>query len=332
MTPTIKIRNFYRTYCMHIRSTLFLFFFSLFVSFCDAPSSPDHAKNLPRKSFMKRTYSFPYKLNHPDATYKLPSYLEEISGLAYCKENKLVCVQDEKANIYVLELGNEPDISTFKFGKNGDFEDIAMVDQTAYVLRNDGRIYRVKEFTSDRLKVKKFKTPLSEKNNTEGMTYDETTHSLLIACKASPSIEQDNPFKGKRAVYRFDLNKEELVSAPYLLIDLDDLDRYSDKSTFTRFSSNLAKKLRLVDSETSFKPSGLGIHPLSGDIYLISSIGKLLVIMDRQGNILEIQEFDDKLFRQPEGICFSPSGDLFISNEGKGGKGYILGFKLLKDE
>ena len=52
----------------------------------------------------------------------------------------------------------------------------------------------------------------------------------------------------------------------------------------------------------------------------------------RQGNILEIQEFDDKLFRQPEGICFSPSGDLFISNEGKGGKGYILGFKLLKDE
>ncbi len=117
-----------------------------------------------------------------------------------------------------------------------------------------------------------------------------------------------------------------------MLINLNDLDSYNDRSTFSKFSSKLAKKLHLVDSETSFKPSGLSIHPLSGDIYLISSIGKLLIVMDRSGKILDIHELDDKIFRQPEGICFSPSGDLYISNEGQGGKGYILKFKPLNNE
>ena len=37
-----------------------------------------------------------------------------------------------------------------------DFEDIAIVDKTAYVLRNDGIIFRVNEFTNDDLKVKKY--------------------------------------------------------------------------------------------------------------------------------------------------------------------------------
>jgi sugar lactone lactonase YvrE len=34
-----------------------------------------------------------------------------------------------------------------------------------------------------------------------------------------------------------------------------------------------------------------------------------------------------KLFPQPEGICFSPDGKLFISTEGKGQPGKIMLFK-----
>ena len=41
-----------------------------------------------------------------------------------------------------------------------------------------------------------------------------------------------------------------------------------------------------------------------------------------------VKELDEKLFRQPEGICFSPEGDMYISNEGQGGKGYILKFNI----
>ena len=48
--------------------------------------------------------------------------------------------------------------------------------------------------------------------------------------------------------------------------------------------------------------------------------------------VLDVKELDPNEFRQPEGICFSPSGDMFISSEGQGGKGYILEFELHEKE
>ncbi len=46
--------------------------------------------------------------------------------------------------------------------------------------------------------------------------------------------------------------------------------------------------------------------------------------------MLTIKQLDKKTFRQPEGICFDPEGNLFISNEGQGGKANILIFKYLR--
>ena len=315
-----------------MKKLLLLFICAFLVSFCDYSSGSKSGEKKNMDLPVNVDYFFPYKLDNPDDEYKLPSYLEEISGLSYYLKDVLVCVQDEKANIYILELDKEMKISKHDFGKDGDYEDIAIAGKTAYVLRNDGQIFRVKDFSKKGRKVKKFKTPLSVQNDTEGLAYDPLTHTLLIACKGSPSIKDDNPYKGYRAVYTYDLETKDLVKKPYFLIDLDNLDGYRDQSTFTKFSLKLAKTLRLVDSETSFKPSGIAIHPVFGDIYLISSVGKLLIVMDRRGKILDIHDLDIKLFRQPEGICFSPSGDLFISNEGQGGKGTILKFKPLTNE
>ena len=94
----------------------------------------------------------------------------------------------------------------------------------------------------------------------------------------------------------------------------------------------MAKRLRLIESETSFKPSGIAIHPIDGEVYIISSVGKLLIILNRSGKVQNVIELDPKIFRQPEGICFSPKGDMFISNEGQGGKGYILKFKIYEKD
>lgn len=275
---------------------------------------------------------FAYDLKNPDANFKLPSYLEEISGLSYYGKDKIACVQDEKANIYILSIEKDKIIKAYKFGEDADYEDIAIIDKTAYILRNNGQIFRVKNFENKDLKVKKFQTPLKEKNDTEGMAFDALSNSLLISCKGSPSIEKENPYEGYKAVYRFDLEKEKLNKTPHYLIDLERLDGYIDHNVFTKLSIQFAKRLGFIESETNFQPSGIAIHPLSAQIYIISSVGKLLIIMSNSGEILDVRELDSTIFRQPEGICFSPVGDLFISNEGRGGKGYILKFQYHADK
>jgi uncharacterized protein YjiK len=269
-----------------------------------------------------------YDLENPDARYKLPSYLEEISGVSYFGKGRIACVQDEKANIYILDLKKEKISDKYDFGTDADYEDIAVVDKTAYILRNNGHIYRIKNFNKKDRKVKKYDTPLKEKNDAEGIAYDPLSDALLIACKGSPSIEKEKPYEGYKAIYKFDLEEEEMDKTPHFLVDLERLDSYIDQNAFSRLSLKVAKRLHLVESKTSFQPSGLAIHPIDGNIYVISSVGKLLIILNRWGMVQEVIELDPELFRQPEGICFSPGGDMYISNEGKGGKGYILKFEI----
>ena len=295
----------------------------LFVSYCN----PNN-----RESILMDNFLFAYDLENPDANYKLPAYLEEISGLSYYGKGKIACVQDEKANIYILSLEKEKIIKKYEFGDDADYEDIAIIDKSAFILRSNGQIFRVENFEKKDRKVKKYKTLLKEKNDTEGIAFDPISNSLLIACKGSPSIEKEKLYEGYKAVYKFDLKNEILHKTPHFLIDLDKLDSHADHNVFTKFSIKFAKKLHLIESETNFQPSGIAIHPLHDHIYIISSAGKLLIILNRNGKVLDVQELDAKIFRQPEGICFSPTGELFLSNEGQGGKGYILKFNFNADE
>ena len=48
--------------------------------------------------------------------------------------------------------------------------------------------------------------------------------------------------------------------------------------------------------------------------------------MNQEGTLEAIWQLPEDLFPQPEGIAFLPDGDLFISNEGRGGKANILRF------
>ena len=273
--------------------------------------------------------SFSYDLDNPDERYPLPNYLTEISGLAYYKEDKILCIQDEKAEIYIFSLKKKEIVNKYEFGNHGDFEDVAVIGQTAFVLQSDGRIFEIENFEKEDRKVIEHKTPLSEKNNSEGLMYDKYSNSLFIACKGSPDVEKDKRYKGYKAIYKFDLGKMKLDKKPEFLVSLNKSDIYKDINLPTE--SSLDNKIsRLTKYEIGFQPSGLALHPVNNEIYLIASVGKILIILDRKGKVIDWRGLDPDIFDQPEGICFSPSGDLFISNEGKGGKGYILKFNQRK--
>lgn len=243
--------------------------------------------------------SFPYDLNNPIEKYTLPENLTEVSGIAYFDGNKILCIQDEKADIFVLDFGNKKILEKYRFGKDGDFEDIAVVDQTVYVLRSDGHIFEIENFDKKSIRVTDHNTPLSSKNDTEGLTYDIQSNSLLIACKGTPDIK-DSEYRKSKAVYYFDLQLKKLKREPAFLVDLKTLD--------------------------GFKPSGIAICPVTEEIYLISGSNRVLISVGRDGKTLGIYHLDPALFRQPEGICFSPTGELYISNEGSGRRGNIYKF------
>jgi uncharacterized protein YjiK len=318
MPLLIKIQKFYLTCFTFLKSMTTLAVLLALLGFCQSPDIP----------FKKGLYG----LGNPDHRYTMPASLEEISGISWTGKGTLACIQDEDGIIYSYNLEKEKVVSKAKFGKDGDYEDISIVKNTAYVLKSNGHIFRVKNFKKDEIKVKRYKNPLSNKNDAEGMVYDSSENRLLIACKGSPSIEKENPHKGYRAVYSFDLETNQLLEEPVYLIDLRKIEGYKDQGNFTQASSKLAKILGITDPYGNFRPSGIAIHPLTDEIYMISSVGKLLVVLDREGYILGVQSLDPNLFRQPEGICFSPEGDLFISNEGRGGKGYVLKFKPKTNE
>lgn len=82
----------------------------------------------------------------------------------------------------------------------------------------------------------------------------------------------------------------------------------------------------LNDSKAEFKPSAAGINPVNGKLYIVASVGKILVIADRNGKVEEVIPLNPVLYNQPEGMTFAPNGDLYISNEGGEGIATILKF------
>jgi uncharacterized protein YjiK len=283
-----------------------LFLTVLFIPGCNLSSSDYSSKsNMKNKNITSDSASlFQYDLDNPDEKYILPVYLNEISGMAYYSDNRILCVQDEKANIYVFNPDNKEIENKFRFGKDGDYEDITLVDTTVFVVRSDGHLFEVRDFDKENISVTDHNTPLSDRNDTEGLAYDNHTNTLLIACKGVPDLDKKGKHRGFKAVYQFDLDKMKLKKDPALLID--------------------------SKSINNFQPSGLAINPVSGELYMLSSSGKLLVVMSLDGKVMDIHNLSAGTFRQPEGICFSPSGDLFIANEGNGSGGNILKFKRNK--
>jgi uncharacterized protein YjiK len=271
-------------------------------------------------------YTLPYNLQEPDKKYTLPGNLNEISGLCYYKKNKLLCIQDEKATIFIYDLKNKEVKDKYKFGKDGDFEGVEITDKKVYALQSDGDIFKVKDFKDKDLKKKKYETPLDLKNDCEGLCYDSISNSMLIACKGKPNIEKENKLQDFKAIYSFDMKEKKLNKTPFLLINLNQILDLNQLDNYEKLSQKLASELD-DSGDIRFQPSGIAVHPITGNIYIIASVGQKLIVVNRNGEILAIEKLNKKTFRQPEGICFKPNGSLYISNEADGSKAKILKFK-----
>lgn len=230
-------------------------------------------------------------------TWTMPEALKDISGISYVDADRIACIQDKVGIVYIYNIATSFVESTISFAPPGDYEGIEIVKDNMYVICADGRIYEIIGYKSAKPQVKEYGTHLTVKQNVEGVCYDKKKHRLLVVIKGQE--EGDPLFKG---IYEFDLATKAMTVKPVMKIDLQD----------PIFGKSQAKK-----NATIFQPSEMAIHPLTGEIYILEAVRSLLLIMDPLGKIKAHYALDKSVFNHPEGMLFTPSGDLYIANEGK---------------
>lgn len=249
-----------------------------------------------------------YDLNHPKII-KLSDQLNEISGIVYYpKDSSLFAIVDEAGILYKIILKKDkPEIQQWRFAKHGDYEDLFLLDSVFYAMKSKGDIIAFKFVTPDSIASQEYNFPAEGSNEFESLYYDSSVKKLVLICK---NCEADN--KKKVSTWSFDPLTRSYGEGPYQI----------DATTIADEYKNGKKK---------FKPSAAAIHPLTGELYIIASVNKLLVVADTHGNIKRVYPLDPDIYKQPEGIAFTPSGDLFISNEAAAeGLPNLLYFKYKK--
>jgi uncharacterized protein YjiK len=237
--------------------------------------------------------------------WELPPDLKEVSGIAYMDDQRFACIQDEEGTIFIFNTALGRIERRIVFAGSGDFEDITIKNSKAYVVRADGRIFEV-DMTEERNSSKEFSTRLTVKQNVEGICYDKRNDRLLLAIKDD---EPGNP--GYKGLYAFDLSTETFIKEPVFKIRMED---------------EIFPKAREKKNK-SMMPSAIAIHPGTNELYITDGPRSHLLIMDDTGKPKKLLQLG-KDFAQPEGITFSPAGELFISNEGSKRAGNILKVKL----
>ncbi|MCB0535238.1 MAG: SdiA-regulated domain-containing protein [Lewinellaceae bacterium] len=252
--------------------------------------------------------TIPYRLDEPSLIVNLgyPG-LKEISGLSPSGEPGLFCaISDEKGEVLFIDITGGGAIKRrVLFRDKGDFEGVEKVDDCLYAIKSDGDLYMVRKWKHGKPKSKKYKTGLKKADDVEGLGFDNRRNALLVACKGNPDSS------APRLIFAFDLKTKLLNPKPVYSIDPLEVNKavpYDDD-----------------DKKHFFSASGVAIHPFSGDVYVISTALKRLIVLDyKTGKMLAAARLNKKMLPQPEGIAFDQDGNLFISSEAKKGEDAML--------
>jgi uncharacterized protein YjiK len=243
-----------------------------------------------------------YNINKPFVT-KLPPMLDEISGIYYYpKDKSLFAIHDERGWLYKIHLDKNLTIDKWKYAPGADFEDVAVADSTFFAIKSNGNLVAFRFARPDSAVLQTFHLP--GKPNFETLYVDSSRQVLLMVCKIV------NRMKEYDQCLRVRLQTNEIPGLTGFAINAKQIEK------------------RLGDKMPKFKPSAAAINPKTGELFLISSVNKVLVVAESDGKVIDVFQLDPILFKQPEGLTFTPEGDLLISNESAGvGPATILLFK-----
>ena len=265
-----------------------------------------------------------YDLNHPDMVTNLPKILREASDVTILSPTEIAMVQDEKGSVYLYSLKDEKVVRKIKFGPKGDYEGIAPWGaDTMFVLRSDGKLYRITDWHSSTPTTSVRKIDIPTKDN-EGLCYDPVTDSLLISPKSRWKKKRGGG-KNLRPIFAMNPETGEMWPEPLFVLHIEDILAFAKKNHLT-IPGKLNKKGKFKE-KLEFNPAALAVRPETGEIFVISSVDRVIVSFDRSKRITGFSMLDKNLFIQPEGIDFLPDGTLVVVNESPNKKPGLLLFK-----
>jgi uncharacterized protein YjiK len=241
--------------------------------------------------------------------WKLPKRLREISGLALTADDRLLAVTDEKAIVYELDYVQGKVIKSFALGDpvvRGDFEGIAVLGDTIWLMTSDGTLYAAGEGSDgSSVRYQEYDTGTGDFCELEGLGQDRAAGTLILACKQG--------IKRKKK----DLMIFEWSASASGIEHIRDIPLPGPA-------------IRSMIDKKRISPSGIAVDPQTGERVVIAAREDALVRLTPDGALLEAIILEKKgRHKQAEGIEITRDGRMLIADEGGKGRARLAVYAVV---
>ena len=235
----------------------------------------------------------------------LPRHLEEVSGLAMTKDDRLLAHDDERGVISEVDTTTGNVRSTFAITFAGapvaaDFEGIAVLGDRVYLATSDAVIYACPPGSDGQeVACEKYETGLGAEYELESLATAADGRELILVSKNPRS----KALAGLVCIDRWSAEQKQLVAGARVTLP------------FAAFTAQL--------DEEMFQPSGLEVDPTTGNYLVLAARQRSLAEVTPEGRVLAVATLPKRLHWQPEGIAVGADGTLLIADEGDDGAGRL---------
>jgi uncharacterized protein YjiK len=229
------------------------------------------------------------------ARWIMPRNLDELSGIALTRDGRLLAQGDERGQISEIDYRRGVVTKQFVVGHptiKADLEAIAVADGFVFLLASNGTLYEFREGANgERVDYTTHDTRLGKECEFEGLAFDSTLNSLLLACK-HVAIKH---LKDHLVIYRWRLDGK--------------------GNRLSRMTVPLDGILKAI-GEKEFRPSDITVDPFTGDYVVISSLQMAIVEITPDGQLVFARKLPGD-HDQPEAVAITRDSILIIGDEAK---------------
>ena len=237
-----------------------------------------------------------YDFTAPQVRYGFPSYLREPSGLAYLDAGRVLTHDDNFSVLYLVNYlqGTPPErLRSPVPPMRGDFEGIAVLAGSIYLLTSHGTLLRIPLVEGTTLEL--LITGVEGRCNFEGLAARSVQRDLILACK----YIHDEVTADVVHLYRFDIERGVADPEP-IVVDVA--------------ASRAKYRLRRI------RPSGIEWIPGREHFLLLAGKERLLLELDNSYSVSDSVRLSKRFHRQAEGITLDEVGRLILTDEADGRK------------